>query len=73
MAMLNATNDPTTTMTKVNEAIGTGLFTSNSDNALFAYDGSSPTTSNPIWNAIEYSGRHDFGPGGLLVSTMNWG
>jgi Starch-binding associating with outer membrane len=70
MAMLNATNDPTTTATKVNEAIGTGLFTSNTDNALFDYDQSSPTTSNPIWQAIEYSGRHDFGPGGLLVSTM---
>jgi hypothetical protein len=70
MAMLNATNDPTTTKTKVNEAIGTGLFTSNADNALFAYDAASPTTSNPIWNAIEYGGRHDFGPGGLLVTTM---
>ena len=71
MAMLNATNDPTTTMAKVNEAIGTGLFTSNADNALFDYDPASPTNSNPIWQAIEYSGRHDFGPGGLLVSTMN--
>jgi len=70
MAMLNATNDPTTTMTKINEAIGTGLFTSNADNALFAYDAASPVTSNPIWQAIEYSGQHDFGPGGLLVSTM---
>ena len=71
MAMLNATNDPTTTMTKVNEAIGTGLFTSNSDDALFNYDPASPLNSNPIWYAIEYSGRHDFGPGGLLVTTMN--
>jgi hypothetical protein len=71
MAMLNATNDPTTTMAKVNEAIGTGLFTSNADNALFSYDPASPLTSNPIWYAIEYSGRHDFGPGGLLVGTMN--
>jgi len=71
MAMLNATNDPTTTMAKVNQAIGTGLFTSNADNALFDYDPASPTNSNPIWQAIEYSGRHDFGPGGLLVSTMN--
>ena len=71
MAMLNAVNDPTTTMTKVNEAIGTGLFTSNADNALFDYDPASPTNSNPIWQAIEYSGRHDFGPGGLLVTTMN--
>ena len=70
MAMLNATNDPTTTMAKVDHAIATGVFTSNADNALFAYDAASPTTSNPIWNAIEYSGRHDFGPSGLLVSTM---
>ena len=70
MAMLNATNDPTGTMTKVNEAIGTGLFSSNADNALFDYDPASPTNSNPIWQAIEYSGRHDFGPGGLLVNEM---
>jgi hypothetical protein len=70
MALLNAANDPTTTATKVKEAIGTGVFTSNTDNALFNYDQASPTTSNPIWQAIEYSGRHDFGPGGLLVSTM---
>jgi hypothetical protein len=71
MAMLNAVNDPATTTTKVNEAISTGLFASNGDNALFSYDPSSPGNSNPIWQAIEYSGRHDFGPGGLLVSTMN--
>jgi hypothetical protein len=71
MAMLNAANDPTTTMAKVNEAIATGVFTSNADNALFAYDPASPTNSNPIWQALDYSGRHDFGPGGLLVNTMN--
>src|SRR5580692_1428900 len=29
-----------------------------------------PTTSNPIWQAISYSGRHDFVPANLLVSTM---
>ena len=71
MAMLNAQNDPTTTKTKVNEAITTGVFTSDADDALFTYDPSNPTNASPIWNAISYSGRHDFGPGALLVNTMN--
>ncbi len=70
MAMLNAFKDPTTTATKVNEAIATGLFASNSDNALFNYDPASPGNSNPIWNAIFFSGRHDFIPANLLVNTM---
>jgi hypothetical protein len=71
MAMLNAANDPATTMTKVNEAIGTGLFTSDADDALYDYDPSNTNYANPIWDALSYSGRHDFGPGGLLVNTMN--
>ena len=70
MAMLNAANDPTTTAKKVNEAVATGVFTSNADNALFNYDQSSPTNSSPLWQALEYSGRHDFGPAQLLVNTM---
>ena len=70
MAMLNAAHDPATTATKVNEAIATGVFSSNADNALFTYDPASPTNSNPIWNALFYSGRHDFGPSQFLVDTM---
>jgi hypothetical protein len=70
MAMLNAAHDPTTAAKKVNEAIGTGVFTSNSDNALFAYDAASPTNSSPLWQALFYSGRNDFGPSALLVNTM---
>ncbi len=70
MAMLLADVDPTTASTKVNEAITTGVFQSNSDNALFSYDPASPTNSNPIWQSIAYSGRHDFVPANLLVSTM---
>jgi hypothetical protein len=70
MAMLLADVDPATAATKVNEAITTGVFQSNSDNALFAYDAASPTNSNPIWQSISYSGRHDFVPANLLVSTM---
>jgi hypothetical protein len=70
MAMLLADVDPTTASAKVNEAINTGVFQSNNDNALFSYDPASPTNSNPIWQAIFYSGRHDFVPANLLVSTM---
>ena len=70
MAMLNYAHDPTTAGTKINEAIGTGVFGSNADNALFTYDPASPTNSNPIWNALFYSGRHDFGPSQFLVDTM---
>ena len=70
MAMLLADVDPTTATTKVNEAITTGVFQSNSDNALFSYDPASPTNSNPIWQSIFYSGRHDFVPANLVVSTM---
>ncbi len=70
MALLNAKSDPTTTAAKVNEAIATGVFTSDADDALFSYDPASPTNSNPIWQAIFYSSRHDFGPAALLVNTM---
>lgn len=70
MAMLNQWSDPATTKTKVTEAIATGVFTSNNDNALFSYDAGSPTNSNPIWQALFYSGRHDFGPSQFLVTTM---
>jgi hypothetical protein len=70
MAMLNALKDPTTTGKKVNEAIATGLFTSNADDALFTYDPASPVNSSPVWNALVYSHRHDFVPASLLVNTM---
>ena len=71
MALLNAPNDPTTAQTKINEAIGTGLFTSDADDALFATDANTTTYSNQLWQALYYSGRHDFGPAQLLVNTMN--
>lgn len=70
MAMLNAAKDPTTTAKKVNEAIATGVFTSNNDDALFTYDPASPSNSSPVWNALYYSRRHDFVPASLLVNTM---
>jgi hypothetical protein len=70
LAMLIADEDPTTAAQKVNNAIQTGVFTSDSDDALFTYDAASPVNSNPIWNALVLSGRHDFAPSSLLVNTM---
>jgi len=70
MALLIADVDPTTAGKKVTEAVATGVFSSNSDNALLKYDPSSTTTSNPLWQALAHSGRHDFDPAALLVNTM---
>jgi hypothetical protein len=71
MALLIADIDPATAGQKVKEAVATGVFASNADNALFSYDKSSPLNSNPVWNALVYSGRHDFDPCQLLVGTMD--
>src|SRR5260221_2001543 len=70
MAMLLADTDPTTASKKVQEAVATGVFTSNADNALFVYSDASTTTSNPIWQAAINSGRHDNLPANKLVDQM---
>ncbi|MFL9485260.1 SusD/RagB family nutrient-binding outer membrane lipoprotein [Chitinophagaceae bacterium LWZ2-11] len=70
MAMLIADIDATTAGKKVNEAIATGVFASNTDNAQMVYDASSTTNSNPIWQALIYSGRHDFCPTSFIINTM---
>lgn len=43
----------------VETAVASGVFTSNSDNALYQYL-SSPPNTNPIWVDLVQSGRHDF-------------
>jgi hypothetical protein len=73
IAMLVADVDPATASAKVLEALGKGIFTSNADNALMVYDKSAVGNSNPLWQALVNSGRHDFVPTNLLVNTMvNW-
>lgn len=71
LAMYIADIDATTASKKVNEAIATGLLASNSDNANMTYDASAVGNSNPIWQALVNSGRHDFCPASFFVSTMN--
>ncbi|MBS1747779.1 MAG: SusD/RagB family nutrient-binding outer membrane lipoprotein [Bacteroidetes bacterium] len=70
MGVRLAAVDASTATSAVNNAVATGVFTSNADNAAMTYDPSSPSNSNPIWQALVYSGRHDFIPANLLVSTM---
>jgi hypothetical protein len=70
MALLSADADPTGAESKVLEAVSTGVFTANSDNALLAYDPSSPGNSNPVWQELAGSGQHNFCPANLLVNTM---
>lgn len=52
------------------EAAAPNVFTSNSDRARLLYASSQPNT-NPIWEDLVASGRHDFVPTNTLVDTMN--
>jgi hypothetical protein len=70
LAMIMADVDPATAAAKVNEAVAAGVFTSNSDNAVYQYYSTSTSASNPVWQALVNSGRHDFCPANLLVETM---
>ncbi|MBS1604439.1 MAG: SusD/RagB family nutrient-binding outer membrane lipoprotein, partial [Bacteroidetes bacterium] len=71
MAMLLADTDANTAGTKAKEAQTTGVFTSNADNALLAYQTAPTGNTDPIWQAIIQSGRHDYVPAAFLVSNMN--
>jgi hypothetical protein len=70
MAMLIADSDPSTAGTKAQEAVATGVFTSNADNAGFPYAASPTGNTNPIWQAAVNSGRHDNCPASTLVNQM---
>lgn len=70
LAMVIADSDPATAGTKVQEAVNAGVFTSNSDNALFVYSSATNTNSNPVYQALVPSGRHDFSPADLIVDTL---
>lgn len=70
MALLLADVDAATASKKALEAVATGVFTSNADNATMGYDITSSGNSNPLWQALVFGGRHDFLPTNLLVNTM---
>jgi hypothetical protein len=58
MGILIADDDPAKSKTVV-EAAAPNVFTSNDDNALFAFAASPPNT-NPVWTNLVQSGRQDF-------------
>ena len=71
LAIFLADVDPTTATSEIQAAITTGVFTSNSDNALFQFDVSNPAYSDPVSNvALQFSTRHDFGPTNIVINTM---
>ena len=53
----------------VEAAVAAGVFTSNADNAMFAYLGAPPNT-NPIWVDLVQSGRKDFVAASTIVNVM---
>ena len=55
--------------TSANEA-AQGVFASNADNAILAYEGDTPNT-NPLWESLVQSGRNDFVVANTIVDEMN--
>jgi hypothetical protein len=70
LAIVVADVDAATAGTYVQKALATGVFTSNTDDALLAYEASPTTNANPVYQALVISGRHDFSPCDLLVDTL---
>jgi len=72
MGMLLSDVDPVFAKTAVAEAASSpgGLISSNDENVKLVYM-SSPPNTNPIYDYIVASGRHDFVPANTLVDTMN--
>lgn len=56
--------------TVVNDAIASGVFSSNADNATLTYYGAAPNT-NPIYEDLVLSGRADFVAANTIVDIMN--
>jgi Starch-binding associating with outer membrane len=71
LALLIADVDASTAATKAQEAIATGVFQSNNDNAAFPYDPSAVANSNPIWqDLISNANLHYYSPSEYFVNTL---
>ncbi len=69
MAVRIARVDAGTAATMASEAIASGVFESNADNANFQYLDGSPN-ANPVWTDLVESGRQDFIPSDVVVNIM---
>jgi len=70
LALVIADVDATTAAKKVQEAVATGVFTSNDDNAVIKYQASPTSNTNPVYQALVSSGRHDYSPTNILINTL---
>ncbi|HEX2975886.1 MAG TPA: SusD/RagB family nutrient-binding outer membrane lipoprotein [Bacteroidales bacterium] len=61
--------NPALAKSTVESAVASGVFTSNSDNALFRY--LTAIHTNPIYQDVIQSGRNDFVPANTIVDLMN--
>ncbi len=62
--------DAAKAQSNVEAAVNAGVFTSASDNALFAYQGNTPNT-NPLYEDLVLSGRKDFVPANTIMDLMD--
>lgn len=69
MGILLADSDPAKAQSVV-EAAAPNVFTSNSDNAVFAYTTTTPNV-NPVWTNLVQSGRNDYVPSNTIIDIMN--
>jgi Starch-binding associating with outer membrane len=70
LAMRMADANNTAAQTAAQEAVTAGVLTSNSDNVILNYLGSTPNT-NPLWVDLVQSGRSDFVAANTIVNYMN--
>lgn len=69
MALTIADDDDDRAQLAAEQAVASGVFTSNNDNAMFPYITSPPNT-NPIWVDLVQSQRDDFVPCQTLIAAM---
>ena len=62
--------NPSLSQATAEAAISGGVFSSNADNAVIAYQTSPPNT-NPLWEDLVQSGRSDYLPANTIVDYMN--
>ena len=70
LAIRMADSDNAQAQSMAESAVSSGVFASNADNFVIAYEGSTPNT-NPLWEDLVQSGRSDFIAGNTLVDYMN--
>lgn len=70
MGILLSDVDNAFAKTTVQDAVASGVFSSNDDNAAYSYLSAAPNT-NPIYDNLVLSGRHDYVAGKTIVDFMN--